>query len=189
MSALLLTAAMTAAACTTTEAPTPAATSAATASPTPTPTPSPTPEGPQPPARPSATESNDEAGALALAQYFVVDLYTYAFSTGDVEAWQSLSDPGCSFCTSVVQNAAAMQERGEKSLGEPATVESATVATITEGSRYTATLTLVQRTAAPEPTDGGEPGEPGSQRYQLLVAVAWEDGWRIQAVDVRPEGA
>lgn len=68
--------------------------SATPAPPTPTPT---TPEPVAAPERPAAMDQPDETGAVAAAEY-VLQLYAYALSTGDLTAWDALSGQSCEFC-------------------------------------------------------------------------------------------
>jgi len=161
----------------------PAPTSSPTATASSTPTPSQTPESPEPPTRPAAMATNDEAGALAAAQYFGVDLYAYAFATGDLAEWRAMSDPSCGFCNGVIQNVEQMQAAGELDRGQVALVESAYGSTITEGTRYTATIVVQQPASTVEDASGAVTGQREAQRYELYFAIAWQDGWRMLAVD------
>lgn len=177
---LALTAATSLTACSQ-DAPTPARTSAPSTSPTPTP--SPTPTVPTPPVRPEAMATNDQAGAVAAAQYFGVDLFAYVFASGDLQEWRALSDPACAFCSGVATNVEDMTAAGELDAGPPATVESSYGSTITAGSRYTATLVVEQQASTVMDDDGDVAGERPTQRYELHYAIAWQDGWRILAID------
>lgn len=164
----------------------PTTTPTATASPAPSPTPSPTPEAPTIPERPAAMSTNDEAGAVAAAQYFAVDLYTYVFASGDLQDWRALSEPSCDFCNGVIANVEEMQAAGEVDSGDPAVVEAAYGSTISAAERYTATLVVQQPASVVRDRDGVVTGERASQRYELHYAIAWQDGWRILAVDANP---
>lgn len=154
-----------------------------------TPSAVPTREAPLLPPAPEAMAANDQDGAIALAQYFAVDLYTYVFATGDLERWRALSDPSCAFCNGVIENAESMRAAGEFDDGEPAAVESAVGTTITEGSRYTATLVVRQSASKVRNADGEITAERTEERFQLHYAIAWDGGWRVLAVDATPLGA
>lgn len=174
--ALLLTFATTVIGCTDGSNPTPTTTVTPSIAATPSPTPGPTPTVPSPPARPAAMATNDEAGAVAAAQYFVVDLYNYAYATLDLTDWTTLSDPACDFCNSVKSDVEA-QSTPTTFDANATQVESATGTTITEGSRYSATVVVEQ------PQEGAS---EASSRYEFYFAIAWADGWRMLAVDVTP---
>ena len=128
--------------------------------------------------------TNDEAGAVAAAEYFGVDLYAYVFASGDLSTWRSMSDPGCSFCNGVIADVEELSAAGEADDGVPATVESAFGTTITDGARYTATLLVRQEASVVRDNAGEVTNEDEGGRYELHYAIAWQDGWRILALDV-----
>lgn len=53
----------------------------------------------------------DEFGATAAAVYFM-DLYRYAFLTGDTTPVEKMSDAECVFCNSTIEDARAMHDAG-----------------------------------------------------------------------------
>ena len=68
------------------------------------------------PDRPAAMDEVSTDGAIAAATYFL-QLYPYAYNTGDLTEWKALSHPECMFCASVVDNVTAMHEQGHRSEG------------------------------------------------------------------------
>ncbi|WP_086614732.1 DUF6318 family protein [Actinomyces ruminis] len=50
-------------------------------------------------------------GAAAAAAYFL-ELVPYVYATGDLEAWQNMSDDNCEFCTGVGNEASEMHDAG-----------------------------------------------------------------------------
>jgi hypothetical protein len=63
------------------------------------------------PVPPEAMRRDDVAGAEAAAQYFL-ELYPYAFATGDFEDWKAMSDPACEFCSGVAKDADELHAGG-----------------------------------------------------------------------------
>ncbi|MBU4213926.1 MAG: hypothetical protein KJ792_04640 [Actinobacteria bacterium] len=64
------------------------------------------------PGRPDQWPETGELGAQAAAVWFVRDLYSYVVETNDLTDWQALSEPGCEFCQSAADNAAAASTAG-----------------------------------------------------------------------------
>ncbi|GIG41906.1 hypothetical protein [Cellulomonas phragmiteti] len=120
--------------------------------------------------------TNDEVGAVAAAEYFVVDLYNHVHASLDLTEWRAMSDPECRFCSSVLSDVEALPS---PLIFDTSTtrVVSSSGTTITDGSRYTATLVVEQ----PQEADSG-----ATSTYEFHFAIAWADGWRMLAVDVTP---
>ncbi len=161
-------------------------TPASTPSPTPSLSPTPTPAAPTPPQRPEAMSTNDEAGAVAAAQYFMGDLYVYAYASGDATELAHLSDDECSFCNNVLTSVAAMSTDGESSHGSPATFSDAYGTTITPGTRFTATMNATQGAIERRDADGSVIDTSEGGRYTLHFAIAWDQDWTILEVDATP---
>ena len=172
--------------CTGEGAATPTTTPTVSPSTSPTPTPSPTPETPQPPMRPEAMATNDEAGAVAAAQYFITDLYDYMFASGDVTEWSALSDDGCNFCNSILAKSQEMTASGEVAEADPSTVEATEVVTLAEGSRYAVTITLHQGASRTLDRAGAVVGQSTAGRYSVNFAIMRAADWSILAVDATP---
>ncbi|KLN34445.1 hypothetical protein FB00_12180 [Cellulosimicrobium funkei] len=86
-------------------------------SPSETPEPTPTETGPAKPERPAAMERDDVEGAAAAAEYFL-ELYPYVMATGDTVEWDAMTwTETCTFCTSVSQDAATVQDQAETFTG------------------------------------------------------------------------
>lgn len=130
--------------------------------------------------------TNDQNGAVAAAEFFATDLYSYVFASWDLSTWRSMSDPDCAFCNGVIANVEEMQAAGHTDDGPPAKVESAVGTTIAAGTRYTATLIVQQEASTIRDRDGVVTGESEAGRYELHYAIAWQDGWRILALDATP---
>lgn len=63
------------------------------------------------PERPGDMDTNDVQGAAATANYFV-NVYRYAFVTGDVSGVAAMSDPACTFCSSTIEDATTIHDAG-----------------------------------------------------------------------------
>ena len=163
---------------------TPTTTPTVSPSTSPTPTLSPTPEAPQPPVRPEAMATNDEAGAVAAAQYFMGDLYWYMYATGDSAEWEVLADDGCIFCSNVLSDVGAMVAAGSTDIGQAPRFETSYGTTISERERFTATVTANQPASQRVTADGTVIDESAGGRYELHFAIRWQGtGWSILAVD------
>ena len=94
--------------------PPPATTSAeptvepSTTEPEPKPEPEPTPTGL---VRPDAMDQNTDEGAIAAAEYFA-RLADSAVRTSDTAAWTAVSDPQCTFCSSLTERVQELVESG-----------------------------------------------------------------------------
>ena len=172
--------------CTGEGAATPTTTPTVSPSTSPTPTPSPTPETPQPPMRPEAMATNDEAGAVAAAQYFITDLYDYMFASGDVTEWSALSDDGCNFCNSILGLVDEMNAAGETEKSDPTAIESVEYSTLIDDNRYGVTLVAQQGDSARIDSAGNVVETSSGTRYSINFAIAWTGGWSILAVDAIP---
>lgn len=100
----------------------------ATSTPTPTPTPTatlePTAEPVAAPVRPADMERTDEVGAVAAASYFM-ELFSYAYRSGDLTEWDRISAAECEFCASVRVDVAAVYGSGGRLNGGAIMLESA----------------------------------------------------------------
>src|SRR5690625_1476754 len=92
------------------QSPTTSATPEETASPGPGPTPWPE------PTRPAAMERDDIEGAKAAAEYFL-ELYPYAFATGELEDFREMSHPDCKFCRGAADRVTDLYTNGGYAVG------------------------------------------------------------------------
>ncbi len=68
--------------------------------------------------QPEAMESDDEAGAVAAAKYYM-GLYEYVYLTGDLEMWEAMAMPDCEFCEVVAEGVTEMHEAGQHRVSGP----------------------------------------------------------------------
>lgn len=130
--------------------------------------------------------TNDEAGAVALAEYFITDLYQYTFATGDATEWSAISDDGCNFCNSILAKVEEMAAAEEHASSEPTVVESSEVVELIEGTRYGVTLVIQQGASRRLNAAGETTGTSDSGRYTVNYALGWNGEWSILAVDATP---
>ena len=158
------------------EAPLPRSTDAEVAV-RPTPTSSPT-RSPKP-ERPAALGEGTTDGALTLATYFSA-LYSYAYNTGDLEEWQTLSSPECIFCTSVIDNVEAMHQKGHRVEGGTLLVTDSSTVEIGPG-RFSVELEVTQEASRiSDSSNTAVEDEMPSERFTLILALLWKDGaWSV----------
>lgn len=152
----------------------------------PTPTPSPDPATIKP-ERPTAMNTFDSAGAEAVAVYYM-DLYAYAYATGDLEEWRALSHPDCIFCRSVIEHVEAQAAAGQHSTGGTVLITDVSSLETDPGVWWSIDLEVVQ---APADVRDNATGAVLSQRvdevaYHMDLAIARDgDRWQVRAVDHR----
>ncbi len=112
-------------------------------------TPAPSPTRSAPPERPAAMDRDDLEGAKAAAQYFL-ELYPYAYNTGDLTEWTAMSHPECIFCASVIENVEALHAEGGYEVGGDLVFESVTGAEPIEGNEFYGVDFVLTQSAATE---------------------------------------
>lgn len=130
--------------------------------------------------------TNDEAGAVAAAQYFITDLYDYMFASGDTVEWSTLADDGCNFCNAILTKSQEMVSAQQLGEADPSAVVSTEAVTLIEGSRYAVTLVLDQGASRIVDRSGSVVGESPAGRFSVNYAIAWTGDWSILAVDATP---
>ena len=151
--------------------------SAGPSSPPPRPSPSPS------PALPAAAERSDLEGAIAAAQHFL-ELYPYAYNTGDLATWKAMSHPECVFCASVVENVEELHSAGGYEVGGHFTFETVTAREPLPGNEFFAVDFTVRQDPWTTLDASGEVAEENSGgSFAILTAVAHTpSGWLVRAV-------
>lgn len=160
----------------------PAATPAPTATAS---TPMPTPSRSAPPERPAAMDRDDIEGAIAAAQYFL-ELYPYAYNTGDLTAWKAMSHPECIFCASVVENVEELHAAGGYEVGGDIVIESLTASEPVAGNEYFAVdFSLGQEPGERYSSDGSQVETFGNESSDAYFAIS-HDGlaWTVREVTI-----
>jgi hypothetical protein len=157
--------------------------SSPTATPTSTPAlrPSPSPS----PSRPEVMERNDVEGAIAAAQYFL-ELYPYAYNTGDLEDWRAMSHPECVFCIGVIRNVEDLHSIGGYELGGEFIFRQVSAREPLSGNEYFAVdFDLEQKPGIRVDGDGSRQDFDGDDNLTVKFALgAINDQWVIREVTV-----
>jgi len=130
--------------------------------------------------------TNDEAGAVAAAQFFMTELYDHMFATGDVADWSVLADDGCNFCNSVLTLVDEMNAAKQTETSEPTVVISSESSTLVDGTRFAVTLVAQQGASRRVDSTGTTVESSDGGLYSLNFAVAWVGDWSMLAVDAVP---
>ena len=179
----------------TTPRPTTSSHATATLIPDPSPTPSSAPSvaptsGPdqdvtKPPARPDALDGPaTEDNAIAVAKYFV-GLFPYLVATGDFEAWDALSGPDCTFCSSAREEAAQIHDAGNHGTGGAMDI-GFTIAGAHEDGKFLAEVQLVEYGSQTVDADGRLVEDfPGTQSLRAVLVLSREPrGWIVEKVQI-----
>lgn len=140
------------------------------------------------PVVPANLDREDVDGAAAAATYVVRDLYPYVYETGDLAAWRAISAPGCQFCARTADEVEELHARGGRRLDGLVTVESIRGWAVNDGTVYAVDMTVTEHPWTEVEVDGTERGLPGGA-FTIELNLVWQDGWRLEAADVREAGA
>ncbi|MBM6979519.1 MAG: hypothetical protein I3J03_07360 [Actinomyces succiniciruminis] len=173
---------------------TPTWTPPATASASPTPTLSPedaaaraTALAMEPPA-PYTPEFTPE-GAATAATYFL-NLYPYVYATGDLDAWQNMSEDDCEFCNSVISNVTELHDAGgwaDSWEQEIAPLEY--WMDDADPNRYVVRTQVSYGAHASYSGDGASSTQTNAADEILLVQMRWtESDWTVEVVDIEETG-
>ena len=186
VTALLLAATLTLAACSDDEPrePEPSPTSTGT---TAAPTPSPSAE-PTEPVLPEAAKEPTEAGARAFITYYW-DLINYAQVTGDVKALEKASGPNCAGCNAGITGIRERYAGGSRVVGGEHTVEIQSVTLLTSSSRTTRAFRAEMTARHGEQTvvdSDGSQDERGAGQDQFTVYILWVGArWRLDVMEIK----
>ncbi|GEK23296.1 DUF6318 family protein [Cellulomonas xylanilytica] len=165
------------------QAPTEITASAPTATPSQSPTP--TVDLTVPPVQPRAMDTPSADGAAAAAAYFT-KLYAYAYATGDLTTWNGMSEPTCTFCSSVTAGVNAMLSAGESDSSAEIVVTNVSALEITPSAFYSAELQMSQGPSQRYDSAGQVISRGEGQSWDLVFALAWRDGWFVREIDSEP---
>lgn len=128
-----------------------------------------------------------KAGAAAAATHFVA-LYEYAYATGDTSALQQMSAETCAFCTSALEDIRQGVALAASEEGGGSRVVYATSTEISPAEWYSATLRVEQEPSLRRGAAGEVLSEETGGEYDLLFALSWVGGWRVDQIDVLDAG-
>ncbi|ROS30744.1 DUF6318 family protein [Cellulomonas sp. PhB150] len=182
-------------ACTPDEAPpvTRPTSSAPVETPTPTPTPSPSPsvsavvDVTVAPERPDALDADEPSkeGAVASGKYFL-SLFPYVSASGDLSAWNAMSDPKCKFCASVRDGVKSANDAGEHDVGGALAFDDEVGREVVAGATYEVALDVAQEASQTVDSTGkAVESFPGPKFFRATLVIEWSDrGWMVRGVQV-----
>ena len=136
------------------------------------------------PIKPPEASQNSEEGAVNAAFYFL-QLYRYAFITGDTADLAAMSEEGCVFCKSTIDDAAKLHEGG--GWVNPWTQELADVEYIPagQGKKYCGVRARVKSGESTSMEGGGKIQQEDYEEKTLLIALRYDNGiWAVGGVAV-----
>lgn len=139
-----------------------------------------------PPERPAAMDEPTTDGAIAAATY-VLDVYTYTVNTGDVDLWQSVTLPSCSFCAGVSADVEARNAEGQRIVGGDAVVGESRATEISAGQWFSVEMSVLQRASSRVDKDGAELSARADKQHDMVFALSWDDGFRVDEMGVETE--
>ena len=136
------------------------------------------------PIKPPEASQNSEEGAVNAAFYFL-QLYRYAFITGDTADLAAMSEEGCVFCKSTIDDAAKLHEGG--GWVNPWTQELADVEYIPagQGKKYCGVRARVKSGESTSMEGGGKIQQEDYEEKTLLIALRYDNEiWTVGGVAV-----
>ena len=137
------------------------------------------------PIKPPEASQNTEEGAVNAAFYFL-QLYRYAFITGDTADLAAMSEEGCVFCKSTIDDAAKLHEGG--GWANPWVDEVQNVEYIPPGSgkEYCGIKIAVSSSGSTTINRQGEAIRNEATDSNLFLTLRYhDDGWRIGEVSTK----
>ena len=139
-----------------------------------------------PPERPEQISEDTTEGAATTAVYFI-DLYQYAFVTGDTTDFAAMSEQRCVFCNSVISNVKKIHDSGGWADPWEQTFEKVEAYPLNPGYEYHQVDVTIS--SGESLTYSGDPvtssvNEAISQE-RLRIAIRYADGrWTVGEVEV-----
>ncbi|GIG22486.1 hypothetical protein Cch01nite_32100 [Cellulomonas chitinilytica] len=134
---------------------------------------------------PSAEMAQPSAGGAVAAAKYYLELYRYAFATGDLEGFTAMSATDCTFCADVIGDIEQMVL--VKHTNPPATIEFARAngIEVVPGQSYGADLEVHQGAWTEVDSTGKVTDRGGPSSVQMYFALGWTDNaWLVRQVDV-----
>lgn len=138
------------------------------------------------PARIEGMDEHSSYGASQTAVYFL-SLYPYVYATGDLTAWQDMSQDTCIFCNSVITNVTNLHNDGGWSdnwLQEIAIAS--TGVDPADPDRHVITLNVLSTAHTQYYGDPIKSHEAPQTEGTILIQVYWRDGvWTVEEGEVQ----
>ncbi|WP_128774102.1 DUF6318 family protein [Actinomyces oricola] len=128
------------------------------------------------PTKSSNMDNNDADGAVNSAYYFI-ELYRYAYVTGDTTEFAAMSEDDCIFCNSVITNVTEMHADGGWADPWEQDIPTADYYPPPEGGEYSKVeLTASMGEHVSHSGDGTENRSPATPYYILSLIMRYVDG-------------
>ena len=138
---------------------------------------------PKPVKPPEASENTQQGAVNAVAHFF--NLYRYAFITGDTTDLAAMSEEGCVFCQSTINDATKLHESGGWANPWTITLKDLSYIYPDEGKEYSGVQGTVVASASTVITGDGEIAEKSQETVSVFIAIKYVDnGWIIKGVSV-----
>ncbi|WP_143221353.1 MULTISPECIES: DUF6318 family protein [Actinomyces] len=136
------------------------------------------------PAKPEAASQNTEEGAVNAAAYFL-QLYRYAFITGDTTDLAAMSEEGCVFCQSTIDDATKLHQDGGWANPWEISLTNISYAPPGEGKQYSRIEGTMIASASTSIDSKGEVIDNSEENINIVIAARYYDGsWHIRGVAV-----
>ena len=138
-----------------------------------------------PPERPEQISENTTEGAATAAAYFI-DLYQYAFVTGDTKDFEAMSEQRCVFCNNVVSNVKKIHDSGGWADPWDSTVTAVRVYEQNPGYDYIHVEIDMQWAEGTSYDGDGTPKTTDSGDFTLIIAMRYVNGsWVVGESEVK----
>ena len=137
------------------------------------------------PSKPEVASQNTEEGAVEAAFYFL-QLYRYAFIAGDTTDFAAMSEEGCVFCKSTIDDATTLHEGGGWANPWDQEAPNVTYIPAGEGKEYCGVkMTIESGESTSVDSSGQVQHSDARDDTQLFIALRYYDGgWHVGQVSV-----
>ena len=137
------------------------------------------------PVKPPEASENTEEGAINAAFYFL-QLYRYAFIAGDTTDFAAMSEEGCVFCKSTIDDATTLHEGGGWANPWDQEAPNVTYIPAGEGKEYCGVkMTIESGESTSVDSSGQVQHSDARDDTQLFIALRYYDGgWHVGQVSV-----
>ncbi|WP_181575157.1 DUF6318 family protein [Actinomyces sp. Z5] len=121
-------------------------------------------------------------GAATAATYFL-NLFPYMYATGDLDAWQNMSDDNCEFCNNALNDATTLHEAG--GWADPWEQEITPLdgwVDDADPNRYVIRANVVSQAHTEHPGASAPSRQVEKSEGVLLIQMYWDtDDWTVEA--------
>ena len=136
------------------------------------------------PVKPPEASENTQQGAVNAAVHFIA-LYRYAFITGDTTDLAAMSEEGCVFCQSTIDDATKLHQDGGWANPWEISLTNISYAPPGEGKQYSRIEGTMIASASTSIDSKGEVIDNSEENINIVIAARNYDGsWHIRGVAV-----